>query len=81
MLTVFSIARSFAQVFNDSAALQFFAHSTIDIARGFAQVVDEFTSKIHFVEIDIEEDPEIAEAAGVMGTPAVHFFKNKEKIG
>jgi thioredoxin reductase (NADPH) len=45
------------------------------------KVVDEFTSKIHFVEIDIEEDPEIAEAAGVMGTPAVHFFKNKEKIG
>ena len=33
-----------------------------------------------FVEIDIEEDAEIAEAAGIMGTPCVQFFKNKEMI-
>lgn len=44
------------------------------------KVVDEYESKVHWVEIDIEEDPEIAEAAGVMGTPVVQFFKNKEKI-
>jgi len=45
------------------------------------QVIDEFTDDLHWVEIDIVEDPEIAEAAGIMGTPVVQFFKNKEKIG
>lgn len=44
------------------------------------QVIDEYADEIHFVEIDIEEDPEIAEAGGVMGTPCVQFFKNKERI-
>ncbi|MBD1857377.1 MULTISPECIES: thioredoxin-disulfide reductase [Leptolyngbya] len=44
------------------------------------KVVDEFDGKIHYVEIDIEEDPEIAEAAGVMGTPTIHLFKNKDKV-
>ena len=44
------------------------------------QVIDEFDQNVHFVEIDIEEDPEIAEAAGIMGTPCVQFFKNKEMI-
>ncbi|KAI8026701.1 Thioredoxin reductase NTRC [Camellia lanceoleosa] len=34
----------------------------------------------HFVEIDVEEDPEIAEAAGIMGTPCVQFFKYKEML-
>jgi hypothetical protein len=43
-------------------------------------VVDEFDQNVHFVEIDIEEDPEIAEAAGIMGTPCVQFFKNKEML-
>ncbi|KAK4281897.1 hypothetical protein QN277_013341 [Acacia crassicarpa] len=45
-----------------------------------SKVIDEFDQKVHFVEIDIEEDPEIAEAAGIMGTPCVQFFKNKEMI-
>ncbi|KAH9321248.1 hypothetical protein KI387_015887, partial [Taxus chinensis] len=44
------------------------------------KVVDEFDPEVHIVEIDIEEDPEIAEAAGIMGTPCVQFFKNKEKL-
>lgn len=43
-------------------------------------MIDEFDENVHFVEIDIEEDPEIAEAAGIMGTPCVQFFKNKEMI-
>jgi thioredoxin reductase (NADPH) len=46
----------------------------------FLQVIDEYDEEVHFVEIDIEEDPEIAEAAGIMGTPCVQFFKNKEMI-
>ncbi|KAK7392930.1 hypothetical protein VNO78_21380 [Psophocarpus tetragonolobus] len=32
-----------------------------------SKVIDEFDQNVHFVEIDIEEDPEIAEAAGIMG--------------
>jgi thioredoxin reductase (NADPH) len=43
-------------------------------------VVDEFDGKIHYVEIDIEEDQEIAENAGVTGTPTVQLFKDKELI-
>ncbi|GMP86797.1 hypothetical protein CsSME_00039440 [Camellia sinensis var. sinensis] len=45
-----------------------------------SKVIEEFDQNVHFVEIDIEEDPEIAEAAGIMGTPCVQFFKNKEMI-
>ncbi|KAF3511073.1 hypothetical protein F2Q69_00002088 [Brassica cretica] len=44
------------------------------------KVVDEHNNDVHFVEIDIEEDQEIAEAAGIMGTPCVQFFKNKEML-
>ncbi|GLT26559.1 hypothetical protein SLA2020_016170 [Shorea laevis] len=44
------------------------------------KVIDEFDQNVHFVEIDIEEDPEIAEAAGIMGTPCVQFFKQKEML-
>jgi len=44
------------------------------------KVVDEFEGKIHYVEIDIEEDPEIAENAGVMGTPTIQYFKDKDLV-
>lgn len=46
-----------------------------------SKVVDEFDGQIHFVEIDIEQDPEIAESAGVTGTPTIQFFKNKALVG
>eukprot|EP00899_Mesostigma_viride_P023951 jgi/Mesvir1/4740/Mv05532-RA.1 len=45
-----------------------------------SKVVDEYADKVHWVEIDIEQDPEIAEAAGVQGTPTVHLFKNKARL-
>ncbi|MBE9031455.1 thioredoxin-disulfide reductase [filamentous cyanobacterium LEGE 11480] len=45
------------------------------------KVVDEFHDQIHYVEIDITEDPEIAESAGVTGTPTVQFFKEKALAG
>jgi thioredoxin reductase (NADPH) len=45
------------------------------------KVVEEFPDQIHYVEIDITEDPEIAESAGVTGTPTVQFFKDKAKVG
>ena len=32
------------------------------------------------MEIDIEEDQEIAEAAGVSGTPTIQFFKDKGRL-
>jgi thioredoxin reductase (NADPH) len=44
------------------------------------KVIDEFDGKIHFVEIDITEDPDIAENAQVMGTPTVQLFKDKELL-
>lgn len=44
------------------------------------KVVDEFDGKIHFVEIDISQDREIAENAQVSGTPTIQFFKNKELL-
>ncbi|MBD2311565.1 thioredoxin-disulfide reductase [Desertifilum sp. FACHB-1129] len=45
-----------------------------------AKVIDEFDSKVHYVEIDIEQDPDIAENAQVTGTPTVQFFKDKELL-
>jgi thioredoxin reductase (NADPH) len=42
------------------------------------KVIDEFEGRIHFVEVDIEAEPEIAENAMVTGTPTVQFFKDKE---
>jgi thioredoxin reductase (NADPH) len=44
------------------------------------KVVDEFDGKIHFVEIDIDKDRDIAENANVTGTPTVQFFKDKELV-
>jgi thioredoxin reductase (NADPH) len=44
------------------------------------KIVDEFEGKIHAVDIDITEDPDIAEAGGVTGTPTVQFFKHKELV-
>jgi thioredoxin reductase (NADPH) len=44
------------------------------------KVVDEFDGKIHFVEIDIDKDRDVAENAGVTGTPTIQLFKNKELI-
>jgi thioredoxin reductase (NADPH) len=46
-----------------------------------SKVVDEFDGKIHYIEIDIEQDPEIAESAGVVGTPTIQFFKQKAMVG
>lgn len=46
----------------------------------FHSVMDEFAGSVHLVEIDIEADPEIAEAAGVSGTPTVQLFLQKERL-
>lgn len=45
------------------------------------KVIDQFAGRIHYVEIDITEDPDIAASAGVTGTPTVQFFKNKDLVG
>ncbi|NJM97085.1 MAG: thioredoxin-disulfide reductase [Phormidesmis sp. RL_2_1] len=45
-----------------------------------SKVVDEFDSQIHYVEIDIVEDAEVAESAGITGTPTVQLFKSKALI-
>ena len=44
------------------------------------KVLDEYGDGVHFVEIDIEADQEIAQAAGVAGTPCVQVFKDKKRV-
>ena len=44
------------------------------------KVVAEYEGKIHFVEIDIVEDPEIAKMGQVVGTPTIQFFSNQELV-
>lgn len=44
------------------------------------KVVTEYEDKIHFVEIDIVEDPEIAKMGQVVGTPTVQFFYNRDLV-
>ena len=44
------------------------------------KVIDEYEDKIHFVEIDITEDPEIAQMGQVTGTPTVQFFLDREML-
>ena len=46
-----------------------------------SKVIDEFDQRIHYVEIDITKDPDIAESAGVTGTPTVQFFRDKGLVG
>ena len=46
-----------------------------------SKVIDGFEGRIHYVEIDITEDADIAESAGVTGTPTVQFFKDKGLVG
>ncbi|NJP08782.1 MAG: thioredoxin-disulfide reductase [Leptolyngbyaceae cyanobacterium RU_5_1] len=46
-----------------------------------SKVVDEYDGKVHYININIEQDPEIAEAAGVVGTPTLQVFKLKDKVG
>lgn len=43
-------------------------------------VVRSMESKVHFCEIDITVDQDIAEAAGVTGSPTVHIFHEKSLI-
>jgi thioredoxin reductase (NADPH) len=45
-----------------------------------SRVVEEYTGKIHFVEIDIVADPEIAQMGQVSGTPTVQFFRDQELL-
>lgn len=43
-------------------------------------VVRSLEGKVHYVEIDITKDPEIAEAAGVTGSPTVQIFYEKSLV-
>lgn len=44
------------------------------------KVVEEYAGQLHYCMIDIEADPEIAEAAGVNGTPTFQLFKGGDLI-
>jgi len=45
------------------------------------KVVAEYGDRVHYVVVDIEDAPQIAEAAGINGTPTLQFFKKKSKVG
>ena len=42
------------------------------------RVVEELAPQVHAVEINIEAEPDIAQQAGVSGTPTIQVFHNKE---
>jgi thioredoxin reductase (NADPH) len=44
------------------------------------KLVDEYEGKIYFIVIDIEEDPDIAQIAQIVGTPTIQFFKDRELL-
>lgn len=44
------------------------------------KALQEREGRVHFVEIDIEDDPDISQAAGVTGTPCVQFFYKKDRV-
>ena len=44
------------------------------------KVVQEYKGQIHFVEIDIAAEPEIAQMGQVSGTPTVQFFRDRELL-
>jgi len=44
------------------------------------KVVQEYEGQVHFVEIDIVANPEIAEMGQVSGTPTVQFFHDQELL-
>ncbi len=41
------------------------------------KAIDEFGDRVHYVEIDITEDMDIARSAGIAGTPTVQMFKQR----
>jgi len=43
-----------------------------------SKVIDEYADRIHYVEIDIVADADMAEAGGITGTPTVQIFYKKE---
>ncbi len=43
-------------------------------------VIEEYGNQIHYVEIDIAADPDIAENAQIVGTPTVQLFRDKELL-
>ena len=44
------------------------------------KVVQEYEGQIHFVEIDIAAEPEIAQMGQVSGTPTIQFFRDRELL-
>ena len=44
------------------------------------KLAQELRDRMYLVVIDIEEDPEIAQAAGITGTPTVQLFHRKQRL-
>ena len=45
------------------------------------EIINEFEKQVHYVAIDIQDEPGLAEAAGIVVTPTVQFLKAKSQIG
>lgn len=48
------------------------------LGRLLERVVDEMADDIHFVEVDITESPDVAQNAGITGTPTVQVKNEKD---
>ena len=44
------------------------------------KVIDEYKGKLYLIEIDITQDPEVAQMGQVTGTPTIQFFRNQELL-
>ena len=42
--------------------------------------MQDYEGRVHYIDIDIEAHPAIAESVEIVETPAVQFFINKNKV-
>ncbi|NOX26445.1 MAG: thioredoxin-disulfide reductase [Deltaproteobacteria bacterium] len=74
------------QLFNDSGKIIMVKYGAVTCGPCRAlrpilkQLRQEFVKEVQQVEIDINTDAELAQAAGITATPTVQFFKNREQI-
>ncbi|KAI9179519.1 thioredoxin trx1 [Blastocladiella emersonii ATCC 22665] len=50
------------------------------ISPKFAALSDQYTNAV-FVKVDVDEVPDVAQAAGISAMPTFHAYKNGERLG
>lgn len=53
---------------------------TLQYSRASSEYANLLSLQVHLVEVDVEQDQEIAQAGGVTSTPTVQMFKAKERL-